>query len=147
MPATARNGLVRWVALIAIELLIGIHVALTPMHLDEKFYVGVLFTIGNAAFFVAMLFLISVRLRLIGWLLGAATCVVEFGGFIASRTVGLPEGYKETWASAPEDLLGLISLVAEVVFVAAAAYALRNAATKRFATVSGEGTERRGVAA
>ncbi|MGH3265683.1 MAG: hypothetical protein ACRDNS_27240, partial [Trebonia sp.] len=106
---------------ITLELLIGIHVALTPMLLEEKFYIGVLFTVGNAAFFAAMLFLISQRLRLVGWLLGAATCVVEFAGFIASRTTGLPQGYHETWASAPEDLLGLVCLLAEIVFIAAAA--------------------------
>ncbi len=71
------------------------------MHLEEKFYIGVLFTIGNVASFVAMLLLIGERLRAIGWLLGAATSVAQFAGFVVSRTIGLPGGYKETWAAAP----------------------------------------------
>lgn len=139
--STIRLNTARWTALIALELLIGIHVALTPMHLAEKFYIGVLFTIGNAAFFIAMLLLISRRWRITGWLLGTATCIVEFVGFIASRTIGLPDGYKETWASAPEDLLGLACLAIEVAFVAIALVDLKLAKACRRAPVSGAPAE------
>lgn len=110
----------RWIALVALELNIGIHVALTPMHLEEEFYIGVLFTIGNAALFAAMLLLMSARPHVVGWLLAAATSAVEFGAFLASRTIGLPGGYREGWISAPEDLLGLVSLACEVVVIALA---------------------------
>lgn len=127
MSQINRSGVARWVALVALEVNIGIHVALTPMHLEEKFYIGVLFTVGNAALFAAMLLLISSRLRTIGWLLGAATSTVEFVGFVVSRTVGLPQGYKETWANAPEDYLGLVCLAVEVVFVV---LALRSTCTE-----------------
>lgn len=120
MTETARPDVARWIALVLLQLNIGIHVALTPMHLEEKFYIGVLFTIGNTALFAAMLLLVSERLRAIGWLLGTATSVAEFAGFILSRTVGLPQGYKEAWATAPEDYLGLVCLVLEVAFVALA---------------------------
>src|SRR5579875_2103187 len=122
-PAMATRWIARagwWIALVAIELNIGIHVALTPMHLEEEFYIGVLFTMGNAALFAAMLLLMSARLHVVGWFLAAATSAAEFGAFVASRTSGLPGGYRESWISAPEDLLGLVSLACEVVVIALA---------------------------
>lgn len=127
MLSTTRSGPALWIALVGIELNIGIHAALMPMHLEETFYIGVLFAIGNAALFLAMLAMVSPRTRALGWSLAAATSVAEFGGFVASRTVGLPHGYKETWAAQPEDLLGLVCLVTEVVVVALALVAVRHA--------------------
>lgn len=114
-----------WSGLVSAELLIGIHVTLTPMHLQEKFYIGVLFCVGNGLLFLALLLLTDRRLRLAGWLLGTIVCLGEFGGFIVSRTVGLPQDYRETWAAGTEDYLGLACLVLEAVFIAAAAAALR----------------------
>ena len=76
-----------------------------------------------------MLAMVNPRTRVFGWLLAAAASVVEFGGFIASRTVGLPHGYRETWASQPEDLLGLVCLVTEIGVVVLAALTLRRGVT------------------
>lgn len=117
-------GATRWAAVVALELNIGVHAALTPMHLQEKLYVGLLFTMGNVALFAAMLLLMSERLRMFGWLLGAATSVVEFAGFVVSRTIGLPQGYKENWTAAPEDYLGLLCLAVEAMFVVLASRAM-----------------------
>lgn len=118
-----------WSALGSAELLIGIHVDLIPMHLREKFYIGVLFCIGNGLLLLALLLLTDRRLRIAGWLLGIVVCLGEFGGFVASRTVGLPLGYHETWATETEDYLGLACLVLEAVFITAAVIALRRSAT------------------
>jgi len=118
---TRRPGVVaRWVAITAVEIVIAIHVLLTPMHLRETLYIGVLFIVGNALLLVALLLMTGTRHERAGWSLAAAVCAGEFVGFVLSRTTGLPQGYHETWASAPEDYLGLLSLACEVVFGAAA---------------------------
>ena len=125
-------GSARWAAIVALELNIGVHVALTPMHLEEKLYVGLLFIAGSAALFAAMLLLMSERLRIAGWVIGAVTSTGEFMGFVVSRTVGLPQGYTENWTASPEDYLGLLCLGAEALFVVLAVRAAL--VTRRFPT-------------
>jgi hypothetical protein len=115
-----------WVAGLAIAGVIAIHVELTPMHLVEKPYIGVLFAVGNALLLVALTLLYSRRHQAAGWLLGAAVCAGELVGFVLSRTVGLPLNYHGTWAAQPEDYLGLASLVCELVFLTVAAIRLRS---------------------
>jgi hypothetical protein len=127
MSSTSGPSLARWTALTALELNIGIHAALTPMHLDEMFYIGVLFCVGNAVLFLAMALLMSERRRALGWLLATATSAAELAAFVASRTVGLPRGYHETWTAQPEDLLGLVCVATDVIVIVAAAYLTRRA--------------------
>lgn len=115
----------RFLAGAAITLNVGLHLWLTPMHLQEMFYVGVLFCIGNAALIVAAVLLLVPRGAPLGWTLLAATAVVELALYLASRTVGLPAGYLESWTGEPEDVLGLVSLVSDVALIASAALALR----------------------
>lgn len=119
----AHPGLVS-AAITAVMVNIAIHAYLTPMHLDEKFYIGVLFCIGNAAFAGSLAMLASRRTRDLGWLLASATALAELGGYVASRTVGLPEGYLESWTGQTEDLLGLVSLVTDAAVVGCALAAL-----------------------
>jgi hypothetical protein len=119
-PARRPGVVARWVAITAVEIVIAIHVLLTPMHLRETLYVGVLFIVGNALLLLALLLMTGTRRELAGWSLAAAVCAGEFVGFVLSRTTGLPLGYHETWASAPEDYLGLVSLACDVAFGAAA---------------------------
>jgi hypothetical protein len=103
---------------------IGIHMAMTPDHLGEKFYIGVLFVIGTGVLCLAVLGLgLPGPVRSWSWVLGSAVCVVMFGLFIASRTVGLPAGYLEGWFT--DYALGVVSLPFEVIFVACAAACLR----------------------
>lgn len=114
-----RVGRLRWVAIIVAFLNLGIHVYLIPMHLQEKFYIGVLFGIGSVALAVAIVGLATDRdrVRTLAWLLGSGTSLVMLIAFVLSRTVGLPGGYLETWAQSPEDIMGLTSLGLELVFV------------------------------
>jgi hypothetical protein len=116
----------RGVAAAAIEGVIVIHLWLTPMHLTEKLYIGVLFTVGNVLLLLALALLFSRRGQVAGWLLGAAVCAGELVGFVLSRTVGLPMDYHGTWLAEREDYLGLASLLCEVVFLAVAASQLRS---------------------
>jgi hypothetical protein len=111
----------RWAAVAAIEGIVVIHLVLTPMHLAEMPYVGVLFTVGNALLLVALALLVSRRHQAAGWLLGAAVCAGELVAYVLSRTVGLPMHYHGTWLAEREDYLGLVSLACEVVFLAVAA--------------------------
>lgn len=128
-----------YVALTAAGVNIGVHASLTPDHLQEMRYVGVLFIIGNVCMFLAMLLLYDGRTSDVGWLLGSLTCAAEILAFVLSRTAGLPNGYHERWAAGGEDYLGLVSVAAEALFIAAAAVAvrvrvqlLRNAPRRRF---------------
>ena len=115
----------RFLAGAASTLNVGLHLWLTPMHLREMFYVGVLFCIGNAALVLAALLLLAPRGAPLGWTLLVATAVIELTLYLASRTVGLPAGYVESWTGEPEDVLGLVALVSDVALIASAALALR----------------------
>jgi hypothetical protein len=103
---------------------IGIHMAMTPDHLGEKFYIGVLFVIGTGVLCLVVLGLgVPGPARPWAWLLGSAVSVVMFALFIVSRTIGLPAGYLEGWFT--DYALGIVSLPFEVIFVACAAVTLR----------------------
>lgn len=120
--STVQRELVRWTAIAAVFVNLGIHLALAPDHLEEKLYIGVLFVIGSALLGPVMVGLASDRdrLRTPMWLLGSVICAVEFVLFCLSRTTGLPGGYQEEWLGSTENYLGLASLFVELVFVGAA---------------------------
>ncbi|MGH3436301.1 MAG: hypothetical protein ACRDRN_07510 [Sciscionella sp.] len=122
----SRLVVLRWVAIAAAFVNLGIHLAMVPDHLAEKLYIGILFVIGSALLGMVMVGLASDRdrLRTPAWIGGGLVCAVEFILFVISRTAGLPQGYHEAWAAAPEDLLGLASLFVELVFIIGAAASL-----------------------
>lgn len=103
---------------------IGIHLFLLPDHLKMQPYIGGLF-IASAVVLTAVVVGLAApgRPESAGYLLGAIVCVAMFGGFIASRTIGLPMGYHEGWFT--DYSLGIPSLAFEVIFVACAILALR----------------------
>lgn len=123
----ARMTAIRWGAVAGSLINLGIHLALTPDHLIEKRYIGVLFVIGSALLGLVVIGLSTDRdrPRTLAWLLGAAVNAAMLVAFVLSRTTGLPQGYREPWASAPEDLLGLACVALEVVFLLCAAASLR----------------------
>lgn len=123
----ARLTAIRWPAIAASFINLGIHVALAPDHLIEKRYIGVLFVIGAGLLGLVMIGLSTdrARPRTRAWLLGTAVNAAMLVGFVLSRTTGLPQGYREPWASAPEDLLGLVGVALEAVFLLCAAASLR----------------------
>lgn len=117
---------VRWAAIAATVVNFDIHVALAINHGRESLYIGVLFVIGSALLGAVAAGLSSDRdsRRTVAWAGGSIVCAGEFILFIASRTIGLPAGYHETWARTTEDRLGLVSLFTELVFMACAAASL-----------------------
>lgn len=123
-------GVVRWTAVAAAFVNLGIHLALTPDHLEEKLYIGVLFVIGSGVLGLVMVGLASDRDRLRApmWVLESVVCAAEFVLFCLSRTTGLPGGYQEEWLGGVESYLGLASLFVELVFVAGALVSLTPAA-------------------
>jgi heme A synthase len=116
----------RWLAIGAAFVNLGIHLYLTSDHLEEKFYIGVLFIIATGLLGMVMVGLGSDRdrLRTIAWTGGALVCAVEFILYVLSRTTGLPGGYLEGWLGETEDLLGLATLFVELVFIGCAVASL-----------------------
>ena len=93
-----------------------LHGLLVPDHLEEKFYIGVLFALGSAVMLVVAAALVTLRRPMAAWLTGA---LVSFGmivGFVLSRTVGLPDGYYESGWESP---YGPLSLLVEGLFILA----------------------------
>ncbi|MFF8427073.1 hypothetical protein ACF07Y_18240 [Streptomyces sp. NPDC016566] len=93
-----------------------LHTLLVPDHLEEMFYIGVLFAAGSAVMVVVAVALVMVRRPVTAWATGALVSLGMIVGFLLSRTVGLPNGYYESGWEAP---YGPLSLLAEGVFVLA----------------------------
>lgn len=93
-----------------------LHTLLVPDHLEEMFYIGVLFAVGSAVMLVVALALVTMRRAMVAWAAGALVSLGMIVGFLLSRTVGLPNGYYEPGWEAP---YGPLSLLVEGVFVLA----------------------------
>jgi len=98
-----------------------IHTYLAPMHLEEQRYIGVLFLVASVLLAGVAVCLVIPAAQLLAWWSGAAVCVGMALGYVASRTVGLPNGYQETW----RDTWGTTCLVLEAVYLLALALWLR----------------------
>lgn len=93
-----------------------LHTLLVPDHLEEMFYIGVLFAVGSAVMLVVAVALVTASRPMAAWLTGAVVSLGMIVGFLLSRTVGLPDGYYEPGWEAP---YGPLSLLVEGVFVLA----------------------------
>lgn len=123
---SVRVDLSRWVGVAMAFLLVGIHLAMAPDHLSEKLYIGVLFVIGSGLLALVICGLAAsdwAGSRRAAWYLGILVCAGMFVGFLISRTFGLPLGYLEEWTGT-EGALGIVSLVAEFLFIVAGGTAL-----------------------
>ena len=105
-----------------------IHLILSPEYFSEQAYVGVLFIAGGL-FLCALAVALWRADNVPSWFLGALTMAGMGIAFVLSRTTGLP-GFKESgW-----ELSGIVTLVLEAGFVAAAIAALsRSGAAPRTA--------------
>jgi hypothetical protein len=116
MPLTRRQAAA--VLIVAVGL---IHLYLAPEYLSEHLYIGCLFVATGIACAV-----VAPRLWLRGgqaaWLLGAAVAASALVGFLLSRTVGLPGFHEAQW-----ELLGILSVVVEALFLVLAAHRERHA--------------------
>lgn len=93
-----------------------LHTLLIPDHLEEMFYVGLLFAVGSALMLVVAAALVVRERPLAAWLSGVLISLGMIVGFVLSRTVGLPGGYYEPGWEAP---YGPLCLLAEGLFVVA----------------------------
>jgi len=123
------------IALIAtgLILLAGlIHLILTPEHLEEALYLGLLF-LANFAGAAAAALGISRRQRW-GWVLGALIAGGAYALYFVNGTIGLP-GVDEGHLIEP---LGLFAKVVEAVFLVICAFALSGglAAPGRWAVIA-----------
>jgi hypothetical protein len=104
-----------------------IHLVLAPEYLGQQLYVGVLFLAGAAASAY-----VAARLWRQGdmgaWILGALVAAGMAVGFVLSRTLGLPGFHEHDW-----ELSGIVSLLLEGGFLAAATAALSPVARPRHA--------------
>ncbi|MGW7260946.1 hypothetical protein [Streptomyces sp. NPDC054834] len=93
-----------------------LHTALVPDHLEEMFYIGVLFAVGSAVMLAVAVALVVMQRPLVAWLTGTLVSLGMIVGFVLSRTVGLPAGYYEPGWESP---YGPLSLLVEGLFVLA----------------------------
>ncbi|MFI1768026.1 hypothetical protein ACH41H_39125 [Streptomyces sp. NPDC020800] len=93
-----------------------LHALLVPVHLEEAFYIGLLFAVGSVVMLVVAVALVVQRCPVAAWLTGVPASLGMVVGFAMSRTVGLPGGYYEDGWEAP---YGPLSLLAEGLFVVA----------------------------
>ncbi|MFF7754412.1 hypothetical protein ACFZCP_35435 [Streptomyces sp. NPDC007971] len=93
-----------------------LHALLVPVHLEEAFYIGLLFAVGSVVMLVVAVALVVQRRPVAAWLTGVPASLGMVVGFAMSRTVGLPGGYYEDGWEAP---YGPLSLLAEGLFVVA----------------------------
>jgi hypothetical protein len=99
--------------------LAAIHLIEMPEEFEEVPYLGVLFAVGGVLLVAAAVGLIRRSSSRVAWVTGSLVAVGMFAGYCISRTAGLPGLEVEEWG----EPLGVLALVLEVVFVAAAAVA------------------------
>lgn len=107
----------RYVAVVAALTSAAVHARLVPEHLEEVPYMGWLFLTGTVLLVLAVVGLLVRPWRRLGWWLGSLVCAAMIAGYVLSRTVGLPQGYKEEWG----DTAGTLSLVVQTIFLLTAA--------------------------
>jgi len=116
-----------------------IHLAIAPEHMTEAAYIGWLFLAGGGALLLVALAALTddtvtrTREFLAAWHLGALVCAGMIIALLASRTVGLPGGYREGWE--PE---AVWSLVLELSFLGAYVARLRGVRAGRWKEVASD---------
>jgi hypothetical protein len=125
----------RWVAALALVANAYIHIELTPHHLMEAQYIGVLFIVLSVACIVltaGLLFFDNV----VVWGATGLVSVAGLAAFVASRMIGLPLITDEIgyWS----DPWGTATMVVEVVAIAVAGVVLLGAPAHRRKVSAGE---------
>jgi hypothetical protein len=107
-------GLALAIAIIHLQDQGGLLGSQSPLWLKYGYYLIEIFSTISAA--------LIIRGKVFGWLLGLASSIVPFVGYILSRTVGVPgdSGDVGNWGY----LLGTVSLIVEGTFVVLAIYCL-----------------------
>ncbi len=103
-----------WLAIVFIVITGLVHVIDAPDALGEAAYKGLLFYANGIAALIAAVGIFRGE-RSWGWNLGALVALATILGYVASRTVGLPQipAEPDEWL----EPLGVISLIAEGAFL------------------------------
>lgn len=108
----------RWVGAVLLLVAAAAHIPLVPGHLREAPYVGVLF-IALSVVAVALAIAVVVIETDAVWLMAGAVCFAALLGFLASRTIGLPQLGDDVgmWTGEP---LGIPAVASEALVAALA---------------------------
>lgn len=117
----------QWIASFLLVVAAATHIPLIQEHLEEAPYVGWLFialSVVCLVLAVAILFVDSPGV----WLISGAVCLAAVVGFLASRTIGLPQIGDDVgdWT----EPLGFPAVLSEVLMVVLAWYHLRRQAAR-----------------
>ncbi|HEX5087433.1 MAG TPA: hypothetical protein VFV89_06460 [Nocardioides sp.] len=118
----------RWLAVLALLVTGGIHLALVPEHFEEATYAGWLFLVdGLAALALAAVLLVSDRRWV--WVASGLVAGATVAAYVLSRTAGLPQLGDDvgSWT----DPLSFPALAAEVTVVVVAISRLSGSASRR----------------
>jgi drug/metabolite transporter (DMT)-like permease len=121
------------VGVVSAMALAAIHLIEMPEEFEEMPYLGVLFGVGGILLVTAAVALMRRSGGGGAWATGSLVAVGMFVGYCLSRTLGLPGMEPEAWG----EPLGILALVLEVVFVAAAAVAYGARSQSRETTMAG----------
>jgi len=113
----------------ALSAVIAIHTSELSGKVDETAYLGLGYVLLIAASIVSIVLIAHRDVR--GWILGGLTAAATFGGYVLTRTTGLPRAHGDVgnWG----ETIGVWSLVAEglVVVLALVAIARRSSEINR----------------
>jgi hypothetical protein len=118
----------RWLAVLALLVTGGIHLALVPEHFEEAAYAGWLFLVdGLAALALAAVLLVTDRRWV--WVVSGLVAGATVAAYVLSRTAGLPQLGDDvgSWT----DPLSFPALAAEVTVVVVAIARLSGSASRR----------------
>jgi hypothetical protein len=112
----------RWTAALLLVTTAAIHIALVPQHLREAPYAGVLFAALSATALIVAALLVT-REHPALWAAAAGLSLVAIGGYVASRSVGLPMMADDVgdWLNS----LGVAALASEALTVTVCWWAVR----------------------
>jgi hypothetical protein len=98
-----------------------VHVPVTPAHLQEARYIGVLFMVFTTVCLLAVTLLV-INDNVATWTVLGGSCLLAVVAFVISRTVGLPLMADDigNWSES----MGVIALVSESAVVILAAFAI-----------------------
>lgn len=118
----------RWLTAYSLLINAAIHLILTPMHLEEAPYVGVLFVLLSSACIVLAGALVLSDTP-VAWAATGTVSLLGLLAFLACRTVGLPQLADDTgnWS----DPYGWLTIAVETLAIACTAVVLRSDAHTR----------------
>lgn len=118
----------RWSAALFLVANAAIHFALTPEHLEEAPYIGVLFIALSVACVVLAIGIVAVDSAAV-WIATGAVSLAGLAALVASRTIGLPQIADEVgnWS----DPWGTATILVEVAAIALAGVVLRDVIAHR----------------